>query len=338
MNRVGEKPVTAAVVVEFLQTHGVVDAGSEPTLTPMSGGVSSDIWLVDDGTRRVVVKTPLPALRVADDWQAPTERSRSEADWLAVVGDFLPGACPAVLAYDEVRHLLALEYLDPAQHRLWKQDLMEGRVDVEVAAAVGNRLGQIHRRSSASPGLAAKFATDHLFIALRLEPYFERLVDHHPQLAEPINKLVRRTLANQFALVHGDVSPKNILIGPDGPVFLDAETAWWGDPAFDVAFCLNHLLLKSLLPGHDLERHLKAVVAFATEYSAYVMWESPKLLESRVAGLLPALLLARVDGRSPVEYLDEQQRSQVRGFAVPLVLNPPADLSELIGLWRSALS
>ena len=112
-----------------------------------------------------------------------------------------------------------------------------------------------------------------------------------------------------MALVHGDVSPKNILVGPDGPVFLDAECAWYGDPAFDLAFCLNHLLLKCVWVPSAKEKLLQC---FSVLSSSYLQRFSSGNLEERTASLLPALLLARVDGKSPVEYLDEAQRSFVR--------------------------
>lgn len=327
-----------AEVARFLVDHGVVAADARLSLEPLGGGVSSDIWIVSDGASRVVVKSPLAELKVEDDWSAPVERSRSEVDWLCAVGRLVPGACPAVLAHDDVRHLLALEYLDPADHRLWKQDLLDGRVDGDVAAAVGARLGEIHRLTSERPRLADRFATDHLFVPLRIEPYFERLVQRYPNLAESISGVVRRTMTSRFALVHGDVSPKNILIGPDGPVFLDAETAWWGDPAFDVAFCLNHLLLKGLLPGHDVAAHVAAVESLFTAYAEHVTWEGTDQLESRVAGLLPTLMLARVDGRSPVEYLGQAARTLVRRFTVPRIHDGPHGLSELCGDWKAALA
>lgn len=328
----------SAEVARFLVSRGLVDADVRLSVEPLTGGVSSDIWLVDDGVTRMVVKSPLAELRVKDDWHAPVERSRSEADWLCAVGVLVPGSCPEVLAYDDDSHLLVLEYLDPVAHPLWKHELMAGRIDLDAAAAVGDRLGEIHRLTSSRPLLADQFATDHLFISLRIDPYFERLVQRYPQLADAIRGVVRRTMDSRFALVHGDVSPKNILLGPDGPVFLDAETAWWGDPAFDVAFCLNHLLLKSLLPDHDVDAHAAAFEALFSAYVAHVTWEEKSQLEARVAGLLPALLLARIDGRSPVEYLEAPHRTFLRKFTVPRLVESPAGLSELLRDWKAALA
>lgn len=322
---------------ELLLACGLA-TGTDARLEQLPGGVSSDIWLVDDGWRRFVVKQPLAQLRVAEDWHAPLDRSDSEAGWLQLVDSLVPGACPRVLAYDAAHHFLVLEYLDPALHVLWKADLLAGRVDPRAAALVGDRLGAIHRLTSERPHLANDFATDDLFTALRIEPYLLRLVERHPDLARPIGELVATTMGTKLALVHGDASPKNILLGPDGPAFLDAETAWWGDPAFDVAFCVNHLLLKAVLPGAPVDRLDTSIAELIRAYGLHVTWEAPELLLGRVAALLPALMLARVDGRSPVEYLGEEARAWVRNFALTRLRGPRADLSDLIGSWKDALA
>src|SRR5690606_28385347 len=131
---------------------------------------------------------------------------------------------------------------------------------------------------------------------------------------------------------------KNILVGPRGPVFLDAECANHGDPAFDLAFCLNHLLLKQVWVRSAAPRLRACFDAMVTEYLGCVDWEPVAAFEARVAALLPALLLARIDGKSPVEYLvDERDRDCVRRFALPLVIDPPKRLSELAGAWDGSL-
>jgi aminoglycoside phosphotransferase (APT) family kinase protein len=136
-------------------------------------------------------------------------------------------------------------------------------------------------------------------------------------------------------LVHGDISPKNILDGPNGPVFLDAECAWFGDPAFDLAFCLNHLLLKGAREGADRTRYNAAFAALAAAYLDGVDWESTTEIEARAAALLPALFLARVDGKSPVEYLThESERAAVRRCATPLILAPPRRLVDVADAWE----
>ena len=323
----------------FLVESGLARAGEAQRWTPLSGGVSSDIWKVELPGRAICVKRALAKLRVAADWQAPPERNLYEWRWFRTVQAQFPGWIPEPLALDEKRRLLAMAYLSPGGHRLWKAELMAGRVEPAFAALVGARLGRIHAATAREPGLAAEFATDETFFALRLDAYLLAAARARPEVAGPIEALVARTAATRLALVHGDVSPKNILVGPQGPVFLDAETAWWGDPAFDLAFCLNHLLLKRL-PAPARSDALKAsFAALAGAYLAEVDWEPPAALEARAASLLPALLLARVDGKSPVEYVTEEaQKTLVRAAAVPLLLQPPMTLEAVGAAWDRSLT
>ena len=205
----------------------------------LSGGVSSEIWKVGD----VCVKRALPRLRVAQLWEAPISRNRYERLWLETAAAAAPGAAPRVLAADDEAGCFAMQFLD---FPLWKAQLREGKADPAFAAKVGARLAAIHSATAGRPEVAKRFATDEIFYAIRLEPYLVATGKAHPDLAERMSFLVNRTSRTRVCLVHGDVSPKNILVGPEGPVFLDAECAWYGDPAFDLAFCLNHLLLKCL--------------------------------------------------------------------------------------------
>jgi aminoglycoside phosphotransferase (APT) family kinase protein len=178
------------------------------------------------------------------------------------------------------------------------------------------------------------FAHDGVFEAIRIEPYLRATARAHPALASRFDELARVTLATKRALVHGDVSPKNILIGAQGPVFLDAECACFGDPAFDLAFCLNHLLLKGARKDADRARYEAAFAALAQVYLAGVDWEEADDLEARAAALLPALFLARIDGKSPVEYLTrESEREAVRRCAAPLIAAPPRRLMDVTGAW-----
>jgi hypothetical protein len=162
--------------------------------------------------------------------------------------------------------------------------------------------------------------------------------ERHPQLAHALEALVLQTQNNPKTLVHGDVSPKNILLGPQGPLLLDAECATWSDPAFDLAFCLNHLLLKCLWTPASTADFLHCFEVLTTSYLSSVDWEPPSDLEARAARLLPGLLLARVDGKSPVEYVtEEHQREHVRRVASTLLIKPASSLQEVAQAWAKDL-
>jgi len=298
----------------LLRRAGLAGAAETPHAKALSGGVSSDIWRVELARGPVCVKRALPRLRVAQLWEAPIERNRYERLWMEAARLAAPGSAPQILANDDAAGLFAMECVDAP---LWKDELRQGRADPGFAAQVGGTLGRIHAATAGREDLAQRFATDDIFYAIRLEPYLVATARKHPDLG--LMELSSLTAKTKVALVHGDVSPKNILVGGEGPahfpVFLDAECAWYGDPAFDLAFCLNHLLLKCVWVPRARAAFLECFEALS---AAYLRAFSEGNVQQRAASLLPALLLARVDGKSPVEYLDEAQREFVRKKALGL--------------------
>jgi len=323
-------------IAVLLRAGGLVPANAEMRFVPLTGGVASDIWRVEAGTRSFAVKRALPKLRVAADWRAPVSRNAAEADWLRIAARIVPGCVPEILFHDPASGLFAMDFLSPELYPVWKAQLRDGHVDIAFAVSVGKALARIHAATAGDPEVAKRFALDDTFHAIRLEPYLEATAGRHPELSERLFALSRRTLACHQALVHGDVSPKNILAGPKGPVFLDAECAWYGDPAFDLAFCLNHLLLKCVW---NRAATGSLLAAFDALRAAYLEGSVGSEIEVRTAQLLPALLLARIDGKSPVEYIvRDEDRDLVRSVAVPLVAHPPATLGAVRDAWAARLA
>jgi aminoglycoside phosphotransferase (APT) family kinase protein len=321
-----------------LQHMGLLEPGECPALTPLPGGVSSDIWRIDLASGPACIKRALSRLRVSAEWHAPVERNHYELEWMRCAAGIVPEAVPEILGADDALGMFVMRYLDPAQYPLWKQQLREAVAEPATAAAVGERLARIHAATAGDTEVAARFATDETFFAIRLEPYLLATARAHPELANMLESLAESTADEKRALVHGDVSPKNLLIGPRGPVFLDAECAWYGDPAFDLAFCLNHLLLKCLWVPRASDAFLTCYRALARAHLARVDWEEPRLFEARAAALLPGLLLARIDGKSPVEYLtDERDKDKVRRAAAALLHRPAARLAHVASFWSSEI-
>ncbi|MET0271451.1 MAG: aminoglycoside phosphotransferase family protein [Phenylobacterium sp.] len=308
--------------------------GRATAVVPLAGGVSSDVFRVDLPSGPICVKRALDRLKVAADWRAPVERSSYEAAWLRTAAPLGGPIVPEILAEDTERHLFAMTWFAPEDHPVWKSELAAGRVDPAFAAQVGRALAVIHARTAHSPELAAAFPTDALFTSLRIEPYLTHTARAHPDLAARIEAIAATTLSTKTALVHGDVSPKNILVGPDGPVFLDAECAWYGDPAFDIAFCANHLLLKAAWKPEHRAAYAAAFDALVQAYLAGATWEARDALDRRAGPLLAALFLARIDGKSPVEYLtDEADKALVRGVARELLRRDQLTLQDVAKAW-----
>ena len=248
------------------------------------------------------MKRALAKLRVAADWRAPPARAAAEVDWFKLVGEILPDAAPRVIGEDLAHDSFAMEYLEPSRHCLWKAELAAGRVAVDFAARVGTDLAKIHAATAGQDDVARRFDHGDQFHALRIEPYLLFTAGRHPDVAPRIRAIAQGIETARIALMQGDISPKNILIGPYGPVFLDAETASYGDPAFDAGFCLNHLLLKCVWHPAFAPAYLESFGALKTAYLDGADWEDRAGLEKRIAHILSALLLARIDGKSPVEY------------------------------------
>lgn len=324
---------------EFLVRSNLLSATQASTWTPLTGGVSSDIWKVETPERVLCIKRALAKLKVAADWEAPVSRNAAEWEWLNYAAAQVPQAVPKPLAHDPDAGLFAMEFLAADQHPVWKQQLLDGQIEPSVARELGAVIGRLHHTSRHSADLAQRFATDETFEALRLDGYLKATAIRHPQLASRLLALAERTGSTHTALVHGDVSPKNILVGPNGPVLLDAECAWYGDPAFDVAFLLNHLLLKCLVNPHLTEGYLHSYRQFALAYFDATTPEDRAAIEARAATLLTALLLARVDGKSPVEYLrTEAPKALIRAFATRLILNPCFKLTDIAEQWQDVIA
>jgi len=313
----------------------IVSAHSRFSATALAGGVSSDIYRVDlPSGVTVCVKRALPKLKVAADWRAPVSRNRWEAQWMRVAGAIAPTAVPKVLGEDREAGCFAMEFLPPERFSTWKALLAAGTIDTGEATRVGDTLGRIHAATADRADVAEQFATDDIFYDIRLEPYLVATGRAHAQHAARLAELVETTRRTRRTLVHGDFSPKNILCGPSGPVIVDAECAWFGDPAFDLAFVLNHLLLKGTWHPRWKTQYVDAFHALCAAYLSRATWEPRAQVEARAAALLPALMLARIDGKSPVEYITEPAiKDDVRAFASALLVAPQTRLEAVALRW-----
>ncbi len=317
-----------ADIVEGLRAAGLVGEG-DIVLEPLTGGVSCDVWKVETPSGPIVVKRPLPQLRVAAEWLAPVERGTSEVRWLKRARGVDPHIVPEVLA-ELPGHAFAMRFLPGCP--VWKDELMAGRVDAGFAAQVGQGIAAVHAATAFNDADRADFPNDDMFRALRVDPFLLHVARQDSELAPALTALADDLSSRKISLVHGDVSPKNILVSADGPVFLDAECAVYGDPAFDLAFCTTHLLLKAVWSGDVRLNEAAAVLVSA--YRAGIDWEDADDLLLRAGKLTAALLLARVEGKSPAPYLtDPEHKRVVRDQARTLIL-APSPIDALVANWK----
>jgi len=314
--------VTTQDILPSLEAAGLI-GGFDIRVTPLTGGVSSDIVLVESSTHRLVVKAALEKLRVKDDWFVDVSRNRVEQSFFEYVSPILPDAVPRILGGGD--GWFAMEYLgDELQN--WKSALLAGHFEVETARLAGEVLGRLHAASWVDPTAGERFDTLPGFQALRIAPYLLTTAERVPAAAELLRTEAARLAATKLALVHGDYSPKNLLVGPGRLIVLDAECAWFGDPAFDAAFLLTHLHLKALLNPQAIQ----LVPVFWSAYTSACGHD----LERHTVNLLLCLLLARVHGKSPAEYLSAEQGERVTRFVLTHLPQPPA-LAALTAAWAA---
>ena len=322
-------------ILDLLRHDGMVSRHA--VSRPLAGGISSNVFLVEDKGKRFVVKQALPCLKVQDHWPADIARNRVEYEFLRYLGRAIPDAAPEVLALG--KDYFVMEYLGP-EYENWKELLLRGDYQEQHAVQTGKILGALHRTSFCNSDLASMFDTTSNFHQLRTDPYLLTTGRRHSDLQAAFEHEALRLERTRECLVHGDYSPKNMLIGQGRVVLLDCEVAWYGDPAFDLAFLINHLLLKSLFHAPVTTPLQQMIEAFlARYYEERAIDPAQKAdLDLRIVRLLLMLLLARIDGKSPVEYLTkEQKRDFVRNFVRSRLSSSRFHLGQIISDWFSSL-
>ncbi len=323
---------TDADIIDGLRDAGLVGEG-DVVLEPLTGGVSCDVWKVETPSGPIVVKRPLEQLRVAAEWHAPIERGQSEVRWLRRARGVDTHMAPEVLA-ELPGYGFAMRFLPDCP--VWKDELMAGRVDVDFAAAVGRGIVAVHSATANNSADRDAFPNDAMFRALRVDPFLLFVAEHDVELAPLLRALADDLSSRKIALVHGDVSPKNILVSGDGPVFLDAECAVYGDPAFDLAFCVTHLLLKAVWSGDaGLNESAAALVA---AYRTGIDWEDADAVLIRAGQLTAALLLARVEGKSPAPYLTDPEHQRIVREQARALIRAPSPIDALVANWKRNLA
>ncbi len=327
-------------LLTYLRALGQIGPTESPAIAVLAGGVSNRTVLVERPTGEAwVIKQALTKLRVPVDWFSAPERVHREALGLRTLGQLLPaGTLPTFVFEDHDYHLLAMSAV-PQPHENWKSLLLRGVVALDHVAQFGRILAQIHARSTAMAAtLAPLFADRTFFESLRLEPYYAYTATQVPSAAPFLDALIAATRQRTYALVHGDYSPKNTLLYRDQLVLLDYEVIHWGDPAFDLGFALTHLLSKA----HHLPAQRAAFTTAANHCWAIYQAELGSIswaegLEAYVVRHTLACLLARVRGRSPLEYLTTSARQRQADLVVTLMQEPPAKVSGLVEEWLRGL-
>ena len=322
----GLEELTISNAARYIEGRGVPLAA--PRIAELGGGVSNTVLLVESQSTRLVIKQALAKLRVEQEWLADRARIFRESAALRMLAAYLPeGSLPAVMFEDRDNFTFAMSAA-PARSLCWKELLLNGQIRVATAQRVGELLASIATVSWRDPAWEREFGDQTVFDQLRIDPYYRAAARKHPDLAPAAARLIEHSASRRVSLTHGDWSPKNFLVDGDRVMAIDFEVIHFGDPSFDAAFLLNHLLLKSFHRPEWAPSYAAAAEAFWNAYVAGVPRET--WIEPATIAHLGWLLLARVDGKSPAEYLREPAvQDRVRQFARNVIVSPPSQVLEV---------
>ena len=314
-------------VVPYLVERAILPAGSEARVAELPGGVSSTVLEVRAGSTDVVVKQALGRLRVDEEWLASTSRIAAEARALELAGAVLPGAVPAVLDVDVGAGVLTIERA-PRAWRVWKSDLLDGRADPSVAERLGTVLATWHERTT-DPFLHAGFEDRQVFFQLRVDPFHRVVAERLPEVREQVEAVVAAMLDTTRCIVHGDFTPKNILVGDGRSWVIDWEVVHLGDPSFDLGSMLCHLMLKAVHLPASAPQFANCAQALLGAYSEVSPIGALPGGEAHLVGQVGCLLLARVVGKSPAGYLTPDQRTDVLRSGIEVLARPITTVDQL---------
>jgi aminoglycoside phosphotransferase (APT) family kinase protein len=314
-------------VLDRLTRRGVVEPEQAVTVEVLQGGVSADVLALSVGDRRMVVKRALPRLRVAQEWLASPARVIVEADAIAFAGRVRPGNVPEIIDVDADSLVIVMTAAPPGMVN-WRTELLVGIVDATLPARLGAALADWHSASGSDQGVRTRFADRTHFFDLRVSAFLQRIAEVHPDLGPTVGRVIDRMMSRTVCLVHGDFSPKNVLANAGSFWVLDWEIAHIGDPTFDLAFLLSHLACKAI---HRPDAAADYRACAETFLATYLGRSSVEVDQGDLVRQAGCLLLARVDGKSPVDYFTPAEQHSARAVARRVLLRDLADPADLWG-------
>lgn len=281
----------------------------------LPGGVSANVFLIRVGDSQFILKQACELLRVQTRWQSDPTRVDREFEFLKLFSAWLPADfLTKPLWHDADNHILAMTVAPPPA-TTWKTELLQGIAETARARQAGNLLASLHFQSLQHLDQLGSLTDKAIFHQLRIEPFYDRLAPAFPDLGPRILELSEHLLQSQQAICHGDFSPKNLLLHPDGMTLVDHETAHLGDPAMDLGFFLAHLTLKAIHAGEDRRLYSKLLRAFLASYFEQGGFREVDF-QRRSLGHLGVVMLTRVVGTSRVDYLSDAQKDEAKQLAI----------------------
>ena len=300
----------------------------------LEGGVSSDVFKVKTKKKIYCLKRSLPKLRVEKEWFVDTKRIKYEYLWLKHCKKIIPNSIPNVYKFNNKKNYLILEYLNENKYKNLKTEFLRKKINLKIITKISKDLFKIHKNSTGKNIKERFFNNSKNFYDLRLDAYFREVARVYPELNKKITKIIDNYKINSSTLIHGDFSPKNMLVYNKTIKYIDAETCNYGDPAFDLVFFANHLLIKSIHMPEKKNHFINSYKIFFDTYLNSLELSKRSIFLKRCIEMAPMMLLARIDGKSPVEYIAKKQKNKIRLLAFELIENSPKSLDELIKIIR----
>ena len=308
-------------VVKYLTDKKVISTSDKAEVEVLTGGVSNVVLAITTANQKLVLKQALAELAVTEKWLADPRRAIVEADAIKLFNQLSPDQVPKLIFLDPERFILVLERV-PVGSTVWKSDLLAGVINPDVGASLGKTLATWHNYGEVTASAKIKFMEDKLFEQLRIDPFYRFVAAKNPQIEVAIRKLINELEGDKTTIVHGDFSPKNIMVSMHDQIYiLDFEVTHVGNPVFDLAFLIAHLLCKFFRTEDRLQAKLLSTTAniFTTEYARL------RSISPSVAKHTALIALARVEGKSPVNYLDQVAQKKLQSFTKAVL----ADTSKL---------
>ena len=325
-------------LVRFLLDRKLIEDAAGTKIKYFGGGVSGTVAMAETKDSCFIIKQALASLKVKADWRCDESRMKIEYDAQDLYSRIIPDYVPKPICFDGENYIM-VRHAAPDRCVMWKTELLEGLLDFRIARKAAEALRNIHNRTAGDPGVMEAFSDAQFFYGLRISPYIEYVVEKYPELGGKAGKVIDMLMTGKMALIHGDYSPKNIMTDGTDMYLLDLEVSYYGHPSFDMAFFANHFLLKSVKNRQWADAYLNMLRFMKDIYFGGISFTDARLLEKQVCDVLGFLFLARVDGKSPVEYLTEEaDKELVRRTAFTMIERQPETLEEMTALVRAALS
>ncbi len=316
-------------ISNYLKRKKLLDDEGPVRVQSLSDGLKNRVYYVEAANRSWIVKQAHSRAQIKGRWWIDRRRIFAEKSCIERLAQFLdPEILPEVLLEDRTNFILVTT---PPPHNAlsWESDLVNGRIDLQIAVQCGELLATVHNETADSSEVADEFESTKVFEQLRIDPHYNYITNTYPDLKKAIAVHTNRLLKEGFCLVLGDLRPRNIWVANGHPYWVDFATAHYGYPAFDLAFYTADMCIKAMQNTAQKAAYLEAVNVFWNSYFQSANYKKVEEVKHQAVRDLGCLLLSATDGRQPVALEDERLVGLSRRIAQSLILTGLEQIEEV---------